>query len=199
MNSFIVANPSRCIGCRTCEIACALAHSAENALAKGAVDDHFYPRLKVVKTAAVSVPIQCRHCEDAPCANVCPQGAISNYNNTIQIDSKACIGCKTCLLACPFGAIELAPQFEEDRSVWQNGLKLVDADGEHEKEKVVGYKCDLCIGREGGPACVGICPTNAFTVVEGKVMTSSIKKKRQESAKELVQLAAGNYLSRDKR
>ncbi|MDF2572173.1 MAG: 4Fe-4S ferredoxin iron-sulfur binding protein [Sporomusa sp.] len=192
MNSFIIADPNKCIGCRTCEIACVLAHSPEDALINGTIDKSFYPRLSVIKTATVSAPVQCRHCEDAPCANVCPHGAIVNVNNTIQIDSDACIGCKTCMLACPFGAIDLAQQCKEGDLVWQHGLNVVDEEGEHAKEKLVGLKCDLCIGRKEGPACKGVCPTNAFTAVEGKLISASITKKRQSSALELARLPGGN-------
>ena len=189
MNSFMISDPNKCIGCRTCEIACVLAHSPEDALINGTIDKTFYPRLKVIKTAAVTAPVQCRHCEDAPCANVCPHGAIVNKNNTIQIDADACIGCKTCMLACPFGAIDLAQECKNGQVVMQSRLKVVTEDGDHAKEKVVGIKCDLCIGRSEGPACKGICPTNAFIAVEGKLMSASIADKRKSSAAELARLS----------
>jgi electron transport protein HydN len=170
-----------------------LAHSPEDALGAGTVDKDFHPRLKVIKTPQVSVPVQCRHCEDAPCANVCPHGAIINKNNTIQIDSAACIGCKTCLMACPFGVIDMAPQFTDGEAVWQTGLKVVDEEGERDKENMVVYKCDLCIGRKAGPACAGVCPTNAFTAVEGKVIAQNSKQRRRASAEELSRMAVGKY------
>ena len=192
VNNFIVADPNKCIGCRTCEIACVLAHAPEDALINGSVDNYFYPRLKVIKTAMVSVPVQCRHCEDAPCANVCPNGAIVNRNNTIQIDPDLCIGCKTCMMACPFGAIDLAPEYKKGEVEWQTGLKVVDYDGAHPKEKVTGYKCDLCIGRKEGPACAGVCPTSAFIAVEGKVMSACIQRKRKASAIDLSRVSGSN-------
>ena len=75
MNKMVIADPGKCIGCRTCEVACALAHSAPDALAKLSPAS-FIPRLKVVKTAKVSTPVQCRQCDDAPCAAVCPTGTL---------------------------------------------------------------------------------------------------------------------------
>lgn len=189
MNSFLVADPDKCIGCRTCEIACVMAHSQEDVLRTGNLDMGFYPRLKVVKTAVVSAPVQCRHCEDAPCANVCPHGAITNRDKSIQIDGDACIGCKNCLMACPFGVIDLVPQNNNGKPVWQRGLKMVDDSGEHAKEKLVGHKCDLCVGREDGPACIKVCPTAALTIVEDKKITNSIKAKRLGSAEDLLRLA----------
>jgi electron transport protein HydN len=170
-----------------------LAHSPEDALGSGTVDKDFHPRLKVIKTAKVSAPVQCRHCEDAPCANVCPTGAIINKNNTIQIESTACIGCKTCLLACPFGVMDLALQFVEGEPVWQTGLKVMDEEEKRDKENMIAYKCDLCAGRKAGPACAGVCPTKAFTAVEGQVMVRNSKQRRQASAEELSRIAIGNY------
>ena len=106
MNYFVVADPIKCIGCRTCMIACVVEHSEENIFHKKHEDVNFHPKLEVVKNAQVSAPIQCRQCEDAPCAKACPQNAISRVNNAIVVDEKKCIGCKNCMLACPFGAID---------------------------------------------------------------------------------------------
>ena len=72
LNSFILANSEKCVGCKTCEIACALAHLERNPGTAGAADGAFMPRLYVMRTPEVTVPVQCRHCEDAPCANALP-------------------------------------------------------------------------------------------------------------------------------
>lgn len=185
MNNFLIANPDRCIGCRTCEIACVLAHSAEDALLKGTIVEHFTPRLRVIKTATISAPVQCRHCEDAPCANVCPTNAIVSRENTIQVEPEACIGCKSCMMACPFGVMDIVPQVFGYDTCKQPGLKVQDGQGEHRKEKFVALKCDLCIGRKEGPACAGVCPTNAFRPVLGKTMHSTMASKRKARVAEL--------------
>ena len=190
MNNFIFADPNRCIGCRACEIACVLAHSPEDALRTGSLAQSFNPRLKVVKTRTISVPIQCRQCDNAPCANVCPSKGIVNKNNTIQINPDACIGCKNCIIACPFGAIEFVPQMFEGEKLKQTGLKVIDEDGgESDKDRIVALKCDLCIDRPEGPACAGICPTDAFKPIVGEVITKNVKKRRTASAVEMSRIS----------
>jgi electron transport protein HydN len=185
MNTFVIANPNKCIGCRTCEIACVVAHADKNIFTEESSKIQFYPRLSVTKTAQVSAPVQCRHCEDAPCANVCPNKCITNNNGVVLIDRKNCIGCKTCLMACPLGAIELVPEFNEGEMVAQQGLKVIDEGKLCFKDKMVGNKCDLCDGRENGPACVEVCPTDAFMIVQSDELKVSIKDKRKKRASEL--------------
>lgn len=55
----------------------------------------------------VSTATLCRQCEDAPCANVCPNGAISRDKGFVHVMQERCIGCKTCVVACPYGAMEV--------------------------------------------------------------------------------------------
>ena len=106
MNILVIADPGKCIGCRTCEVACVLAHAAPDAIHKLAAA-HFIPRLKLIKTSKVSTPVQCRQCEDAPCAKVCPTGALVLNHNSVQVVQTRCIGCKSCVMACPYGAMEI--------------------------------------------------------------------------------------------
>lgn len=188
MNCFVLANPNRCIGCRTCEIACVVAHSDKSLFTAGGTDADFNPRLRVIKTATVSAPIQCRHCENAPCANVCPVGAITNKENSIQVDTEACIGCKTCILACPFGAMDLVSEYVDGEKTVQGGLKVNDEFGLYAKDRIIAHKCDLCVGRAGGPACAEVCPTAAFKLVKNEIISDSIKDKRRQSVTELSSL-----------
>lgn len=188
MNTFVVADPNKCIGCRTCEIACVVAHSEKNIFTSESSEIEFHPRLSVVKTAEVSAPIQCRQCEDAPCANVCPNGSIVNKNGVVYIDKNTCVGCKTCLMACPLGAIELVPEYSGGEKILQQGLQVVEAGKLCFKEKMVGNKCDLCMGREKGPACVEVCPTNAFKIVKSNELSESVKEKRKKSTLRLTNM-----------
>ncbi len=65
MNQFLIANAQRCIGCRTCEVACAVAHQQAQDVAALSTN-HFAPRIRVVKSGDISTAMACRQCEDAP-------------------------------------------------------------------------------------------------------------------------------------
>jgi len=188
MNTFVVADPNKCIGCRTCQVACVVSHSEKDIFTSKISKIELYPRVSVVKTAQVCAPIQCRQCEDAPCANVCPNGSIISKGGVVYIDKDTCIGCKTCIMACPFGAMDLVPQYSEGEKILQNGLQVVEPGKLYFKEKMVGNKCDLCVGSDKGPACVEVCPTNAFKIVQSKELNESVKDKRQRRAFQLVNI-----------
>jgi len=86
----------RCMGCHSCELACAVAHSGTSDLYTAMQTRPTpKPRLYVEGTEnAVSVPILCRHCEEAPCMHACIAGAISrNQTNALVTDADRCIGC----------------------------------------------------------------------------------------------------------
>ena len=65
MNRFIIADASKCIGCRTCEVACVVSHQAEQDCAS-LTPDTFLPRIHVIKGVNISTAAICRQCEDAP-------------------------------------------------------------------------------------------------------------------------------------
>ncbi|MFB4523241.1 4Fe-4S dicluster domain-containing protein [Enterobacter hormaechei subsp. hormaechei] len=138
MNQFIMADSEKCIGCRTCEVACMVSH--QNDATPGAVTS----RIRVVKGDTFTTAVGCHQCEDAPCANVCPTQAIHRTAGAWLVEQARCIGCKSCMVACPFGAME---------------VRLVE-------DRVQALKCDLCVHREGGPACVEACPTHALRCID---------------------------------
>jgi hydrogenase-4 component A len=146
-----------------------------------------YPRLYIVRTPpAGTMPIQCRHCEEPACATVCPVNAITRRENAIQIDEGLCIGCRMCALACPFGAIipggTPVPKFEFNvgqytyvNTPYRPGPMYLRQFAMQERlsplywsigQKTVAVKCDLCIFREEGPACVVACPHKALSLVD---------------------------------
>lgn len=100
MNRFVIADSTVCIGCRTCEAACSETHRQHGLQAM--------PRLQVMRNEKESAPQMCHHCEDAPCATVCPVNTIQRVDGAVQLNESLCVSCKLCGIACPFGAIEFS-------------------------------------------------------------------------------------------
>ncbi len=165
MGKVIMINIEKCLGCKSCELACALVHSKSKVLEE-AIAESPRPQRRVTVEAAgeFAVPLQCRHCDDAPCIAVCPTAAIYRQepDGPVLIEQDRCIGCKFCLVVCPFGVIDVS----------SDGKAMV--------------KCDLCIERTKAgqePACVEACPTGALKLVDEKELAAS---KRRLAAQELV-------------
>lgn len=156
MTSFINASSQACIGCRTCEVACALEHVVPGA--------EFHPRLRVMRLDNLSVPVMCHQCENAPCVEACPCGALTMGTERVEADASRCIGCQSCVVACPFGVISI-----ETRA----------------GEVPVIVKCDLCGDRERGPACVDVCPTAALTKMTGQQLAELQKQRNIATAARL--------------
>src|SRR5208282_2732901 len=179
MNTFVIADPKRCIGCRTCEVACVLAHSMGAGLQSMSAA-HFIPRLTLIRTAKVSVPVQCHQCEDAPCAKVCSTGAIVFSASSVQVNQERCVGCKNCMIACPFGAMEIVTVERLERVVCGTSDHTVRV------KKVEAQKCDLCITQDEGPACVRVCLTKALRLVDQQVVSVAMKSRQEDAAIEAV-------------
>lgn len=161
MNAFVLADPSRCIGCRACEIACVDAHMAFDMAEAMEYGQPFSPRIFVVRESGVTAPIQCRQCEDAPCAAACPAGAVTFNGRAVVVDAERCFGCKACLAACPFGAMQVG---------MPSGVRDVP----------VAHKCDLCVGHRDMPACVSVCPAGALRLFsEGELRQLSASRRRE--------------------
>ena len=134
----LIIKKNDCMGCHACEVAC----KQEHCLNVG-------PRLiHVIEKSPDFIPVYCRQCAKPPCRDVCPvEAIIRNDEGIVLIDEERCIGCRDCIDACPFGAM----QFEDKRGV--------------------AVKCDLCIERlaEGlSPACMSICPTDCIGLGQKK-------------------------------
>ena len=142
-------NNKDCYGCKTCAIAC----KSEKQLGLGVQLRHVV-EIKQDDPLAVSfMSMACNHCESPACMANCPVGAYTKLENGIvQQDHELCIGCKTCIEACPYNA----PFYDEETS------------------KV--FKCDMCIDRqEQGllPACVTACPGMNIAVGEMEELQSA--------------------------
>ena len=163
MHTFVLSDPSRCIGCRACEIACVKAHLGDYTGRVTRRQMPFAPRITVVHEAEVTAPIQCRQCEDAPCVSVCPAGAITHDGEVVRVDETRCFGCKACMAACPVGAMQVGHL-------------------PGKPDRLLAYKCDLCEDRDGGPACVAVCPANALKIMDGGELQRIAGGRRRHSA-----------------
>ncbi|MDR1084202.1 MAG: 4Fe-4S dicluster domain-containing protein [Deltaproteobacteria bacterium] len=179
---FVTTDTTKCTGCRACEMACFQSHNAKrNKVGKtvGTITVPVTPKLYVTVIETASMPIQCKHCENSPCKAVCKQSAIVRFGHQVIVDETKCIGCKDCLVACPFGAITLLPYYDKGKPVKQVGS---------DENKVAASKCDLCIDDPDGPACVRVCPNEALSVSD---VNEDRKKKNIAAAEALAVINAG--------
>ncbi len=128
----VTIDPLKCVACSHCENACSYHKSGSFRRKDSAIRVNYYPKTRTC------IPMTCVHCRDAWCMEVCPAGAISRNASTdaVEIDASRCIGCKMCMLACPFGTMHF------------------------DSENKVCMKCDLC---GGDPECVKQCISGALT------------------------------------
>lgn len=141
----LVIDHEKCTGCRLCELVCSVFHDG--------VSNAIRSRIKIMKWEAegLYIPMSCQQCQDAPCKIICPVKAISRDEvlNRVVVDQTKCIGCRSCVSVCPFGAMN---------------FNVID-------RKV--FKCDLC---DGDPQCVRFCEVKAVDYVDAD-RVSTLKKK----------------------
>ena len=148
----VIVRPERCVGCLQCRIACAVEHSASKSL-YAAISEATRPqaRLRIYPGQRhLAFPNKCRHCDPAPCQEVCIAGAIRRdaARGTVDIDPQRCISCAMCAMACPFGVLTYSPVYTAP------------------DKAAVALKCDQCPDREKvgkAPACVMACKVGALT------------------------------------
>ena len=143
----VYVNEEWCLGCHLCEYNCAFANSGETSMVKALKGKNIYPRIRVEDaqdgaSQKINFAVSCRHCTDALCVKSCISGALSKEDGVVRIDKNKCVGCYTCILVCPYGAIS------------------------HNAEGAV-QKCELCLSNTcGSPACVKGCPNQAIVYEE---------------------------------
>jgi Fe-S-cluster-containing dehydrogenase component len=156
----MVIDLKRCIGCYACQLSC----KAENGTPPGVFfarvlkqEEGTYPSVR-----QLFLPVLCNHCEEAPCVEACPTGAsFQGEDGIVDIDHDKCVGCKTCMVACPYGNRYFNDQAQHYFP--QGPTDYEQARMSHHPTDVV-MKCNFCKPRlaEGKlPACVANCPTVA--------------------------------------
>ena len=164
----VFVNPERCIGCKQCQIACAVEHSQSKSLYE-AIFEEPKPRPRVLVAPGLyldtSLPNKCRHCDPAPCMTVCPTAAIHRDlpSGIVLVDQLKCIACAMCAMVCPFDVITFYPT---------SGNKLA------------AIKCDHCIERQNRgevPACVEACKVDALVFEDINELVKSARTRLAES------------------
>jgi Fe-S-cluster-containing dehydrogenase component len=144
MSNYLLSHDAEnCIGCQACEIHCRV----NKTLGPGPAPCRIIavgPREVAGRPQLRFVFMPCFHCEDAWCRRACPTGAMARRerDGIVHIDTTRCVGCKSCILACPWGAVQWDPQTRK------------------------AVKCDYCMDRlDAGlqPACVTKCVTGCLS------------------------------------
>ena len=135
-----VIDQTKCIGCHACTVACKTEHEVPLGVNRTWVK--YIEKGSFPDTSRFFSVMRCNHCTDAPCVTICPTNALfKRHDGIVDFNTDSCIGCKSCMQACPYDALYIDPQ-----------------------EKTA-QKCNYCVHRvEVGiePACVVVCPEQAI-------------------------------------
>ncbi len=140
MNFGFIIDNRKCIGCHACTVACKAEHDVPLGVNRTWVK--YIEKGEFPNTRRLFSVMRCNHCDDAPCIEICPVTALFRRDDGIvDFDKRRCIGCKSCMQACPYDALYIDP------------------------ESHTAAKCNYCahrvdIGLE--PACVNVCPEHAI-------------------------------------
>ena len=157
-------------GCNDCVTAC----NKENGLSGGtaATDSQWIRKvdLKDISTGReISLPMMCQHCENPPCVDVCPTGAsFKRVDGIVLVDKHRCIGCRYCMMACPYKARSFVHE------------PLHDQNPDVPRGKGTVESCTFCVHRldQGKqPACAEACPNKAIVFGNLNDPQSEISKK----------------------
>lgn len=183
MIEHIRIKPDKCKACRRCEVACIAAHhdiSFKDAMKHR---DEFVPRVQVVKAEGLKTSVRCHQCENAPCCNVCPTGALQQAEDgRISMHEENCISCEMCIRACPYGTISMDMiKFQKVPDQEDGKPETVGCPQGHN----VAVRCDMChswrmVNGKKITACMEVCPVRALYLVEadGSIVEAPMPEKK---------------------
>lgn len=172
----MVINLHTCIGCYNCQVSC----KQENFVPMGI----FFNRLLVGESGSfpsvrkLVFPVLCNHCQEPPCVDVCPSGATKQRSDGIvYVDADKCIGCRSCLIACPYQQRSFLASKTAGHFPQQGPTPYEEVGGSLRPYKPgTVVKCDFCksvledaakqglnpaADHDAQPACVRACPVKA--------------------------------------
>lgn len=165
----MVIDLARCIGCAGCQMACKSENGTPPGITWCRVEVKDIGKFPSVRR--IPLPVQCMHCREPECEKVCPTGATQKLENGIvHVDSEICMGCRACVLACPYGARYF---YEEETGYYETLSVFEELAYKRHRVKTV-TKCDFCqerieqglekglkpgVDRAATPACVINCMT----------------------------------------
>ena len=188
----VLVDTTVCIGCRNCEWACKSAHDMPTQSLDKYSDRSVFKEMRRPDESALTVvneypnpqnseiptdvKVQCMHCDHPACVSACIVGAFSKHENgSVVWDTNKCIGCRYCMVACPFQV----PAFQFDKAL-NPQIK----------------KCDFCFERTKVgklPACVEICPVEALTYGNRNDLVKIARERIRRNPEKYVNHIFGEY------
>ncbi|MYL46473.1 4Fe-4S dicluster domain-containing protein [Virgibacillus halodenitrificans] len=162
----MVIDLQKCVGCDSCTVACKAENRTPPGISYNVVLEEEIGEFPNV--AKVNLPMPCMHCDNPPCVQVCPVRATFKLDNGIvTIDNDRCIGCRYCIIACPYGArsYDFGESYEEEMLSFNDVTSPeygIERGKREDRKTPIGTvrKCNFCLHRlERGeePACVETC------------------------------------------